>query len=325
VHVVVGLVTWNSARVLAYCLTAVRNQTYRDIELRIADNASVDGTLALLRDGTRPEERLELDRNVGFACAHNRLIESATGDFYLALNPDVELAPDYVATLVAAMVADASAGSATGKLLRTRGPGDQMNRIDSTGIVMLPSQRHLDRGADEEDRGQYERMAYVFGASGAAALYRRRMLEDVKIRHEYFDEDFFAYREDADLAWRAQLLGWTCLYVPAAVARHERRVTPERRSRLPPEINYYSVRNRFLLRIKNQTAGHAARFLLPALARDLQVVGYVLLRERSSLGALRDVWRLLPRAWSKRREIMRRRCRPTRDLVAWFQTGARPA
>ena len=135
---------------------------------------------------------------------------------------------------------------------------------------------------------------------------------------EYFDEDFFAYREDADLAWRAQLLGWNCVYVPDAVARHGRRVTPERRSALPAAINYYSVRNRFLLRMKNQTAGHALRFLLPALARDLQVIGYVLLKERSSIGALGDVLRLWRTTMMKRRAIMARRRRPTSEMIAWF-------
>jgi len=227
------------------------------------------------------------------------------------------MAPDFISKLVSAMSRAPRAGSATGKLLRVR-EGERPDIIDSTGIVMLPSQRHLDRGADREDAGQYARAEEVFGASGAAALYRREMLEDTRVGAEYFDEDFFAYREDADLAWRAQLLGWSCLYVPEAVARHGRRVTPERRGELPALINYYGVRNRFLLRLKNQTAGHALRFLLPAAGRDLQVIGYVLLREHSSIGALRDVIRLWPRTWAKRRAIMARRRRPTRDMIAWF-------
>jgi hypothetical protein len=99
-----------------------------------------------------------------------------------------------------------------------------------------------------------------------------------------------------------------------------RRVTPERRGGLPAGINRGSVRNRFLLRVKNQTPGHALRFLLPALLRDLQVLGYVLLRERTSIPGLADVVRLLPRTLAKRREIMRRRVRPTPQLVAWFRS-----
>jgi GT2 family glycosyltransferase len=150
------------------------------------------------------------------------------------------------------------------------------------------------------------------------------MLDDVAISSEWFDEDFFAYREDADLAWRAQLFGWNCLYVPSAVARHGRRVTPERRSELPALINYYSVRNRFLLRIKNQTVGHALRFLPATLLRDLQVIGFVLLKERGSRPALADVVRLWPRTWQKRRAIMSGRRRSTRDMIRWFVEESRP-
>jgi len=315
--VTVGIVSWNSARVIEACIASVRAQTYAAITLRVADNASTDETRKLLERLTKPGERQYFAENRGFSAAHNVLIASTNDAFYLALNPDVVLQPDFIARLIDAMGRQPRAGSATGKLLRF-GETNGLAIIDSTGILMLPSQRHLDRGADREDRNQFALREEVFGASGAAALYRREMLEDTRVAGEYFDEDFFAYREDADLAWRAQLLGWSCLYVPEAVARHGRRVTPERRAALPPEINYYSVRNRFLLRLKNQTAGHAMRFLVPALARDLQVIGYVLLRERQSIGALRDVIRLWPRTWAKRRTIMARKRRPTREMIRWF-------
>jgi GT2 family glycosyltransferase len=338
--VTVGIVTWNSAHVIEACVASVRAQTYRPLTVRILDNASADDTRERLTRITAADERLESDRNLGFSAAHNRLIAGSSTEFYLCLNPDVVLTPGFVERIVAAMRRDPRAGSATGKLLRMRedGAGDAADAaartngadvIDSTGILMVPSQRHLDRGADRMDDGRYAREELVFGASGAAAMYRRAMLDDIQTPRgsatsggssgvEYFDEDFFAYREDADLAWRAQLLGWNCLYVPDAVARHGRRVTPERRSALPAVINYYSVRNRFLLRMKNQTAGHALRFLFPTLARDLQVIGYVLLKERSSLGALGDVFRLWRTTMIKRRAIMSRRRRSDAEMIAWF-------
>jgi GT2 family glycosyltransferase len=328
--VTVGIVTWNSAHVIEACVAAVRAQTWRPLTLRILDNASADDTRERLARITSPDERVASDHNLGFSAAHNRLIAASSDEFYLCLNPDVVLTPDFVERVIAAMRRDPRAGSATGKLLRMResegheaDASDAGDVIDSTGIIMVPSQRHLDRGADRVDDGRYAREERVFGASGAAAMYRREMLEDIKTPggnagHEYFDEDFFAYREDADLAWRAQLLGWNCVYVPDAVARHGRRVTPERRSALPAAINYYSVRNRFLLRMKNQTAGHALRFLIPTIARDLQVIGFVLLKERSSIGALRDVFRLWRKTMMKRRAIMSRRRRADSEMVAWF-------
>lgn len=311
----IGIVTWNSAEHIERCIDAVRGQLHRPVELLVADNASTDGTRALLEGRTSVDERQYFDRNRGFSAAHNALIRRSRGDFYLALNPDVVLSPGFVGTLVGALAPHPRVGAASGKLLRA----ESTDVLDSTGMVMLRSQRHLDRGAGERDCGQYDREELVFGASGAAACYLRRMLEDVKVGDEYFDEDFFAYREDADLAWRAQLLGWDCLYVPAAQAWHVRRVTPERRGALPAAVNRYSVRNRFLLRLKNQTATHAARFVLPATFRDLQVIGYVLARERASLGGLVDVVRLLPRTWAKRRSIMKRRVRPASAMIAWFR------
>jgi GT2 family glycosyltransferase len=311
----VGIVTWNSASVLARCLDAVRAQTHSPIELLVADNASIDGTRELLATRTTEAERVFFDRNLGFAAAHNRLIERSRGEYYLALNPDVVLEPPFVATLVAGMNGHPRTGAASGKLLRA----DDSHVLDSTGIVMHASQRHFDRGAGERDAGQFDRSEAVFGTSGAAGFYRRAMLDQTRVGTEYFDEDFFAYREDADLAWRAQLLGWDCVYVPAARAEHVRCVTPERRAALPADINRYSVRNRFLLRLKNQTMGHALRFLVPALTRDVQVVGYVLVRERTSMGGLVDVIRLLPRMLGKRRSIMRRRVRPLGEMIQWFR------
>jgi GT2 family glycosyltransferase len=315
--------------VIERCLDAVRRQTYTPIDLIVVDNASQDGSTSIVERLTAPSERVPLDRNTGYSAAHNLAVSRSHGAYYLALNPDVFASPTFVERLVAALERYPRAGAAGGKLLRPQtendaGPADGRDRLDSTGIFMLPSQRHLDRGAGEVDAGQYGRLEYVFGASGAAALYRRTMLTDTAIDGEIFDESFFAYREDADLAWRAQLLGWRCLYVPEAVARHVRRVTPERRAGLPAAINRFSVRNRFLLRLKNQTAGEAVRFAGPALLRDLQVLGYVALREWSSLPALADVARLLPSALRKRRAIMSRRRVSSRQMQQWFRQTAEP-
>lgn len=316
----IGIVTWNSAADLEACLEAVRALTYAPIELLVIDNASTDGTRDLLASTTRDDERCLLDRNAGFAAAHNLAIARTSGEYYLTLNPDVRPEPDFVSKLVDAIDSVPRCGSASGKLLRA----DESECIDSAGIVMRPTQRHLDRGAGEPDDGRYDRRELVFGVSGAAGFYRRAMLEDVAVDGEVFDEDFFAYREDADLAWRAQLLGWHCVYEPTAVASHVRRVTPERRRALPASINRMSVRNRFLLRLKNQTASHMLRFLAPTLWRDAQVIGYVLLRERSSLPAFAEVARLTRPMLRKRRNIMARRRASAADMIRWFRRPARP-
>ena len=316
----IGIVTWNCAEVIGRCLECVRAQRLPGIDLLVVDNHSTDGTRAILTAATSDSERLFLDANTGFSAAHNRAIRQTTGTYYLALNPDVFLSGDFLDRLVETMELDGSLGAATGKLLLADSP----ERLDSAGIYMVPALRHLDRGQGELDGGQYGRQELVFGASGAAALYRRAMLDDVTIGGEVFDEDFFAYREDADLAWRAQLMGWRCAYVPAAVALHRRVVTPGRRARVPAAINRMSVRNRFLLRVKNQTGGHFLRYLIPATWRDLQVVSYCLLRERSSLPAFGEVARLLPRMWRKRRQIMARRRARGQEINRWFARQSQP-
>jgi len=223
------------------------------------------------------------------------------------------LNPSFIDELVRGLDARPEAGSASGKLLRLDG-----KTIDSTGIIMLRGQRHLDRGAEQPDTGQFEKPEEIFGPSGAAAMYRRKALEDVAIEGQYFDEDFFAYREDADLAWRCRLYGWTSIYVPTAVALHRRRVTPERRGELPKEINYHSVKNRFLLRLNNMTGNLYRRDFWQIAKRDAAVIGYVFLREWSSIPALFYVARNLPRLFQKRRLIQRRR---RADPIEWFETG----
>ena len=323
-RVLVSLVTFNSARYLPACLKSLEAQTYSSVEVRLWDNASKDSSLEVAAAHSRTLSVEVSRRNVGFCAAHNRIISSTTSDYVLVLNPDVELAPDYIAILVQAMEEDPAAGSATGRLCRWfpggTGPEPQVegSTLDTTGIHFTRNQRHLDRGAGAADRGQYAEREYVFGASGAAAFYRRAMLDDVRMGEEYFDEAFFAYREDADLAWRAQWLGWRCLYVPEAKGRHVRRVLPERRADLPPEINMHSFKNRFLLRIKNMDAVTYMRFLLPITARDLAALGYVLVREPSSLRAFPLLLDALPKALAARRAIRRKRRASPREIRAWF-------
>ncbi|BCS34734.1 glycosyl transferase [Luteitalea sp. TBR-22] len=315
----VGVVTYHPDALLARCVASVRAQAYDGaLTLHVWDNASTPASRALIEPLTSPDEHTFSEANLGFSGGHNALIRRSTAAYYLCLNPDAVLSPGYVAELVATLESNPTVGSATGRLLRL----DDDAVLDSTGIVMTPDQRHLDRGADEPAAGHYlGGPEPIFGPSGAVAMYRREMLEDVAWRGEYFDEAFFAYREDADLAWRAQWRGWGSLYVPAAVAWHRRRVTPGRRSMLPAAINRYSVRNRFLLRLKNQSAGLAWRFALPGLWRDAQVVGYVLLREWTSLPGLLDVVRLLPTMLVRRRHVLGRRRVRSAELARWFEKG----
>jgi len=317
----VTIVTWNSGRHIGRCLEAVLAQTVRPTEVVVVDNASTDGTLeAVEAFGNRV--RLIRNRvNAGFAAAQNQAIVSTRSDWVLTLNPDTLLKPGFVQALLEAAGADSCIGTVCGKLLSIRPDFSLFEepRLDSTGIYFTPALRHLDRGWREPDNdNRYVQPEFVFGACAAAALFRRELIEDISLEDGFFDPDFFAYREDADVAWRAQLAGWRCLYTPAAEAYHVRRVTPDNRRSVPAFINMHSVKNRFLMRVKNITAPLYWRNFGAILARDLLVIGGCLLREPSSLPAFWHFLRALPRALDKRRQVMARR-RVSDDYIAsWF-------
>src|SRR5438552_189179 len=315
--VTVVLITWNSAPCLRRCLDGIAGQTYRDLELIHVDNASTDESVARVRERFPDCKQIVNAGNRGFAAAANQAIRIAHGELIALCNPDAYLTSDYIAKIIDALDrAGEKFGSATGTLIRARGYDiEPTEEIDSMGMRMTRTGRHLDITKNEERRTDNE----VFGASGAAALYRRTFINDVTINNEYFDEDFFAYREDADVAWRGRLFGWRAMLVPEAIAYHVRSVTPERRHSLSPEINMHSVKNRFLLRLKNEGAYLAMRNAPFELARDLVVIGATLTIEHSSLPALSWLWRNRKRVWAKRREIQRRRRVSDRELARWFR------
>jgi len=300
------IVSKDDAGDLPVSLGSAMAQRGATCETILVDNASCDGSQEVARRLSPAVRLLALPENVGFAAAMNAGIEATTGRYVLAVNPDCRLEPDFAAVLARRLDrADAAdVGSASGRLLRADGPElSPDGRLDSTGIYFTAAGRHFDRGAGEPAAGRYESEGEVFGASGAAGFYRRSALESAKISTGYFDADYFLYREDADLAWRLRNLGWRSLYVPSAVAYHRRRNLPERRRRMTELANRHSVKNRFLLRINNQSRGELLRTLVPTLARDAVVLGACLTVERSSLPAFGWLWRNRRRLWAKRREI----------------------
>ncbi len=317
----VSIVTRNSERYIGSCLDAVLDQKGVHLDLVVVDNASTDTTRRILAKYRHRLRLIRNDRNLGFAVGQNQAISRSEAPWVLALNPDVLLTPGFLKDLIDTAEAHPTAGAVCGKLLSI-GPGFQPlpeRRIDSAGIYFTPAMRHFDRGSGEPDDGRYAIPEYVFGASAAAALYRRAMIDHVSVEGQFFDPDFFAYREDADLAWRAQLLGWRCLYTPSAVAYHVRTVTPGSRKSVAPLINMHSVKNRFLMRIKNLTLGVGRSNWRSMLMRDLVVIGGCLLHEPRSLEAFWRLARCWSRAWRQRQWIMNRRRVSDEELARWFQ------
>lgn len=298
------IVSHGDAADLPWSIESALAQRGVSTETVVVDNASADASPEIARSYAPRLRLIALPSNVGFAAAMNAGIDATSGRYVLALNPDCRLEPDFCAVLAERLDRSPDVGSASGRVYRAQGEGlEPTPLLDSTGIYFTVSGRHFDRGSQEPGDGQYLSEELVFGASGAAGFYRRAALESGRISTGFFDADFFLYREDADLAWRLQNLGWKCLYVPGAVAYHRRRNLPSRRGRMPPDVNRHSVKNRFLLRVNNQSAAAFLLTFVPTVSRDLVVVGACLTVERSSLPAFTWLWRNRKRLWAKRREI----------------------
>lgn len=199
--VAVVIVSWNCRDYLATCLASLRELERTPREVVVVDNASTDGTVEFVREH-HPEVRLiAQEDNVGFCRANNVGIEATAAPFVLVLNPDTRVEPSFLERLLP-VFEDPEVGIASGKLLRFDG-----STFDSAGQELARSRQPRDRGYGRVDRGQFDRDGSVFGACGAAALYRRSMLDDVADADGYFDTTFFAFYEDLDLAWRARRRG----------------------------------------------------------------------------------------------------------------------
>jgi len=326
--VAVCIVTHDSAADLPGCMESIAAQSYRPLEIVVADCASRDGSLEAARAHAPagvPFQAVALAENLGFTGGMNAAFARTQAPFVLTLNADARPVPEYVARLVERALAHPQlhVGAVTGRLVRPAEDGEP-RRLDACGMRLTRTWRHLDRGSGEVDRGQWNAPERVFGATGAASLFRREALDDAAIDGEIFDPRFHTFREDAELCFRLRERGWEVLYEPAAVAEHRRFSLPERRAALPAAVNRRSLQNRYLLRIYHQTGGNFLRTFFPALARDLGALGWVLLRERSSLGAYGWLWRRRAELLRRRRAIQSRRTVPAREIDRWFSVQGIP-
>ena len=290
------VLNWNGKRFLDDCLTALRQQTLRDFEVIVVDSGSTDGSAEYVRQ-TFPESRvIALPENRGFCGGNNAGIRAAQGRYIALLNNDTRADPHWLAELVESLDARPQVGFCACKILLW----DRPQTLDAAGDVFYPWGIAGKRGAGRPDGPVYALPAYVFGACAGAALYRRTMLDDIGL----LDEDFFAYDEDVDLSFRAQLRGYRCLYVPMAMVWHHRRGTTGLAS---TEALYLSRRNAFYVLLKDMPAALLLA-LLPL------IVGYHFLGDlRHALsGQGRAVWRARADGWRCLRPLLARR----RDIQA---------
>ncbi len=328
-RVSIHVVAYNSMDFLPELLESIFAQTFQDFNVLVVDNASSDGVATFLRDQFPKVAMIRNARNVGFSAAHNLAIRYAIdhwGDddlsdrFVLITNPDIILSPTFLEEIVAAATVDPkTTGSLQGKLLRAfkQNAQDEVfcetvrsERIDSTGLVKHRNRTVTDRGAGELDTGQYDASTEIFGAAGALAFYRASTLQAVRYGDEFLDHDFFLYKEDVDLAWRAKRRGFSSRYVPKAVAYHHRAAygaerqgwiarIKNRRGKSPMR-NWYSTRNHLLLVLKNEGIWSGLLALPWILWFELRRFVYVLVFETRNVSAYFSALKLVPKMLKKR-------------------------
>ena len=212
---------WNRRDLLRACLQSLQVQNHPSFEVIVIDNGSGDGSREVVRELIRsyavPLRLIENAANRGFCAANNQGIAASRSEFVALLNNDAEAAPGWLTALESAIRSAPEAGMAASKILVWEDP----TRIDKVGHLIYPDGQNRGRGAGELDRGQFDRMEETLWPDGCAAMYRRAMLDEIG----GFDEDFFAYADDAELGLRGRIAGWTCLYAPGAVVRHHRGAT----------------------------------------------------------------------------------------------------
>ena len=307
------VVNWNRRELLRACLESLAAQTYAPLEVVLVDNGSTDGSAEMAEAEFGGRLALTVFRspvNLGFCAGNNRGIERARGELIALLNNDAEAGPEWAAELAAVFEGRPEVGMAASKILVHEDP----KRIDKVGHLIYLDGQNRGRGTGQIDRGQFDRAEEVLWPDGCAAMYRRAMLDEIGL----FDEDFFAYADDAELGLRARIAGWRCMYVPGAVVRHHRGsslgLLSSRRLQL-------IERNRILLAVKlfplsllwlngvywlarmgagvwagATGRGEAARF--PGLGGKVKIAAALV---RGNLSAMP----LLPRMLSKRRQLRR--------------------
>ncbi len=271
---------WNGEWLLPACLDSLREQSYERFEVILVDNASRDGSLALVRRGYPEVKVVALGENRGLTGAANVGIEKAQGEVVVLLNNDTEAHPEWLAELAKGLVRCPQAGMAACKILLY----DRRDTLHSAGDFYRLNGSPGNRGVWERDEGQYDREEEVFAPCGGAGAYRRTMLGEIGL----FDEHFFMYCEDVDLAWRAQIAGYRCLYIPTAIVYH--RLSATGGGRL---ASYYTGRNTLYVIMKDYP-GFLFKRHWPSILKAQLAISWEALksfRGEAARARLRGSWR----------------------------------
>ncbi|HVO43926.1 MAG TPA: glycosyltransferase family 2 protein [Aggregatilineales bacterium] len=290
---------WNGARFLPTCLEALRRQTYPTIEIIVADNASSDGSQALLRHQYPEVKIVPLPKNRGFTGACNAGLQAASGTFKALLNNDTEVDPGWVGALVDTFDRHPEVGLIASKMLLF----DRRDYLHTAGDFYRVNGQPGNRGVWQRDEGQFDREAYVFSACGGSAAYRRQMLDEIGL----LDDEFFFSLEDMDLAWRAQLAGWRCLYTPRAVVYHQLAATGG-----GVTASFFDGRNAIYVLVKDYPGPLWRKYRRAIIAHQVAIAGEAIhawrgAAARARLRGMAAGLLGIPRMLAKRRRVQKTR------------------
>jgi GT2 family glycosyltransferase len=249
IEVVVIIANWNGKKYLKDCFDSLRAQSCKNFKIVLVENGSKDGSEDFVRQKYPEVEIVRLEENVGFAKGYNigmkKAFEEENIEYIFVLNNDTKLDEKCIEELTSCAKKYPEAGSIQSKVLNFFDPG----KIDCAGILLSADGVATNRGYGEKDSGQYDDETEIFGANGTASLFSRKALEKTRLSDgQYFDNSFFAYYEDVDLAWRLRLAGFESYYCPKAIIHHVHSATAGQISGFKA---YYLNRNRFFTLIKN--------------------------------------------------------------------------
>ncbi len=286
------------------CLESIKRQTHQALEVFLVNNASDQALAQKARGAYPPLCVYQPPNNLYYCDSMNKGIELSRGDFVLCLNDDVTLDACFIEKSLKGFKKAGRVGMVSGKILR-----QDRQTIDSAGLFLTAYRTAKERGYGTPDRGQFEKEEFVFGVSGAAAFYRREMLDDIRLSSGWFDPGFRIFYEDLDMAWRANRRGWKAYYIPGALAYHVRGGSVRKgdgagksfaRQYLSDELQVDLIKNRYLMMLRNETAMSFLGCLIPIGLHDICAWGYVLLFRRQMAG---KVWVALAKALRSRPRV----------------------
>lgn len=353
--ITINLVVLNGEKYIRHCLDGILAQTHPHelIELNILDNGSSDNTKSIiatynqqLTTNNFPKfSFVESKENLGMWPGQEELLKHSSGKYVLAMAVDVMLDKNFVANAVKRMESDGNIGALEAKIyrfdLRPTTYDLQLTKIiDTLGFKIFKSRRVINIGHGEADHGpsfakaskgkqfNFHKYQEIFGVEGAAPFFRREALEDIRVKGELADKDYFWYGDDLDLAWRMRLFGWKEVFDPEVIAWHDRQTTKtlkknfsdfvKIRRAIPIRKRRLDWRNTRWTLIKNDYIVNILKDLPALLKREVQMAGYIILFEPAVLLEIPKFLIMLPKMFARRREIMKRATVKPAEMRKWF-------